>query len=268
MLLVVSHFTLILLLSFFSVRFFLLWKNVSRLIIPFFVLPLAPMLLLLLLLHLNSATRTHISKQKMTVLLVFFHVFWNVMALVQQRAYFKSVKILLVCFKHFCARIFHHRRSVRARETPFRECRKYVGNMWKKRSVYKKQICTHTNMKKSFDVHIRLWYWNEKLYQMKLNDSAVCARIRFCCFHKYQSNTQNWDPYFRLFTFDWAQLRIKTCATHTLMNEKKRKFGQSKMVYTLKWKIVLQCTQTNKALRVKFDGSTRYKSNATQNEYL
>lgn len=110
---------------FFSARlFFLMWKNVSHLIIPFSFLPLS----LLLLLHLNSATKTHNSEQKMTVWLVFFHVFRNVMALVQQRAYFKSVKILLVCFKHFgyfTIAVLYVRKSERSVENE-KKCRKYV----------------------------------------------------------------------------------------------------------------------------------------------
>lgn len=61
----VSHFTLSLSLPFplsltFAIRFAFV-QNISHLIIPFFVK-----------LHLNSATKTHISKQKMTVLLVGF----------------------------------------------------------------------------------------------------------------------------------------------------------------------------------------------------
>lgn len=77
---------------------------------------------------------------------------------------------------------------------------------------------------------------------------------RFCCFHKYQSNTQNWDPYFRLFTFDWAQLRIKTYATH--MNTRRKKVWSIKNGI-LELKIVLLYTHVNKS---EFDGSAQHVS--------
>lgn len=144
MLLVVSHFTLILLLlSLFSpFPFLLLWKNVSHLIIPFSVLPLPSRPLL----HLNSATKTHISKQKMTVLLVFFmfsEMLWlwfnSALTLNQLKYYLYASNISVLGY--FTIVVLY------AREKQTGDGGENVENMWKKKSVYKKRTCTHTYMK-------------------------------------------------------------------------------------------------------------------------